>query len=84
MHRSEIYRTPLKSRSRNRGESILELAQAFKKLVHQAYPGVNKDAIETLPIDNIIDALNYLEIRLRVRELGPKTLAEAERTALSL
>ena len=33
VNRSEIYRTQLKSRTRNRGESILELAQAIKKLV---------------------------------------------------
>ena len=84
VHRSEIYRTQLKSRSRNRGESIPELAQAVKKLVRQAYPGVNKDVIETLSTDSFIDALNDSEIRLRVRELGPKTLAEAERTALRL
>ena len=84
VHRSKIYRTQLKSRSRNRGESIPELAQAVKKLVRQAYPGVNKDVIETLSTDNFIDALNDSEIRLRVRELGPKTLAEAERTALRL
>ena len=84
VHRSEIYRTQLKSRSRNRGESIPELAQAVKKLVRQAYPGVNKDVIETLSTDSFIDALNDSEIRLRVRELGPKTLVEAERTALRL
>ena len=58
-----------------------ELAQAVKKLVRQAYPGVNKDVIETFSTDNFIDALNDSEIRLRVRELGPKTLAEAEQTA---
>ncbi|MCG8047769.1 MAG: hypothetical protein N0E48_19440, partial [Candidatus Thiodiazotropha endolucinida] len=49
-----------------------------------AYPGVNKEVIETLSIDNFIDALSDSDIRLRVRELGPKTLAEAERTALRL
>ena len=84
VNRSEIYRAQLKSRVRNRGESIPELAQAVKKLVRQAYPGVNKDVIETLSIDIFIDALTDSEIRLRVRELGPKTLADAERTALRL
>ena len=39
-NRSEIFRTQLKSRSRNKGETIPELAQAIKKLVRQAYPGV--------------------------------------------
>ena len=35
---------------------------------------MNKDVIETLSTD----ALNDSEIRLHVRELGPKTLAKAE------
>ena len=45
---------------------------------------MNKDVIETLAIDNFVDALTDSAIRLRVRELGPKTLADAERTALRL
>ena len=84
VNRSEIYRTQLKSRTRHKGESIPELAQSIKKLVRQAYPGVNKDVIETLAIDNFIDALTDSDLRLRVRELGPKTVGDAERTALRL
>ena len=84
VNRSEIYRTQLKSRTRNRGETIPELAQAIKKLVRQAYPGVHKDVIETLAIDHFIDALTDSEIRLRVREFDSKTLADAERSALRL
>ena len=83
-NRSEIFRTQLKSRARNKGESIPELAQAVKKLVRQAYPGVSKDVIEILSIDHFIDALSDSDIRLRVREFCPKTLADAERTALRL
>ena len=84
VNRSEIYRTQLKSRTRNKGEAIPELAQAIKKLVRQAYPGVHKDVIETLAIDHFIDALTDSDIRLRVREFDHKTLAEAERSALRL
>ena len=51
VNRSEIYRTQLKSRTRNKGETIQEWTQAIKKLVRQAYPGVNKDVIETLSLD---------------------------------
>ena len=83
-NRSEIFRTQLKSRTRNKGETIPELAQAVKKLVRQAYPGVGKDVIEILSIDHFVDALSDSDIRLRVREFGPKTLADAERTALRL
>ena len=56
VNRSEN-RTQLKSRNRNRGETIPELAQAIRILVRQAYPGVHKDVIETLAIDHFIDAL---------------------------
>ena len=84
VNRSEIYRTQLKSKVRNKGESIPELAQAIKKVVRQTYLGVNKDVIETMAIDNFVDPLTDSDIRLRVRELGPKTLADAERTALRL
>ena len=64
VYRSEIFRTQLKSRVRNKGETIPELAQSIKKLVRQAYPGVNKDVIETLSLDVFIDALTDSDIRL--------------------
>ena len=84
VNRSEIYRTQLKSRTRNKGETIPQLAQAIKKLVRQAYPGVHQDVVETLAIDHFIDALTDSDIRLRVREFDPKTLADAEKSALRL
>ena len=69
VNQSEIYRTQLKSRTRHTGEKIQELAQAIKKLVRQAYPGVSKEVIETLSLDNFIDAITNSDIRMRVREL---------------
>lgn len=84
VNRSEIYRTQLKSRTRNKGETIQELAQAIKKLVRQAYPGVNKGVIETLSLDNFIDAITDSDIRMRVRELSPKSLEEAEQICVRL
>ena len=84
VNQSEIYRTQLKSRTRHTGETIQELAQAIKKLVRQAYPGVNKEVIETLSLDNFIDAITDSEIRMRVRELSPKSLDEAEQICVRL
>ena len=84
VNRSEIYRTQLKSRTRNKGETIQELAQAIKKLVQQAYPGVNKDVNETLSLDNFIDAITDSDIKMRVRELSPKSLEEAEQICVRL
>ena len=84
VNQSEIYRTQLKSRTRHTGETIQELAHAIKKLVHQAYPGVNKEVIETLSLDNFIDAITDSDIRMRVRELSPKSLDEAEQICVRL
>ena len=84
VNRSEICRTQLKSRTRSKGETIQELAQAIKKLVRQAYPGVNKDVIETLSLDNFIDAITDSDIGMRVRELSPKSLEEAEQICVRL
>ena len=84
VNQSEIYRSQLKSRTRNRAETIQELAQAIKKLVRQAYPGVNKEVVETLSLDNFIDALTDNDMRMRVRELNPKSLEEAEQACVRL
>ena len=84
VNQSEIYRTQLKSTTRNKGETIQELAQAIKKLVRQAHPGVNKDVIETLSLDNFIDAITDSDIRMRVQELIPKSLDEAGQICVCL
>ena len=84
VNKSEIYRTQLKSRTRNKGETIPELAQAIKKLVRQAYPGVNKEVFETLSLDYFIDAITDSDLRLRLREAGPKSLEDAEQTAVRI
>ena len=45
----------------------------------QSYPTVSLDVIEALELDHFIDALTDTEIRLMLREIRPKTLAEAEK-----
>ena len=60
------------------------MAQSIKKLVRQAYRGVNKDVIETLSLDNFMDAITDSDIRMRVRELSPKSLDEAQQICVRL
>ena len=84
VNQSEIYRTQLKSRTMNKGKTIQELVQAVKKLVRQAYPGVNKVVIETLSLDNFIDTITDSDFRMRVRELSPKSLDKAEHICVCL
>lgn len=83
-NRAEVFRAQLKSRVKGKGETIPELAQAIKKLTRQSYPKATLDVIETLALDHFIDALTESEIRLRLREVGPKSLSEAETIAVRM
>ena len=83
-NRAEVFRSQLKARSKGKGETTAELAQAIRKLTRQAYPQVSLDMVEVLSIDHFIEALPESEIRLRLREVGPTTLAEAERIAVRM
>lgn len=83
-NRAEVFRAQLKSRVKGKNESIPELAQAIKKLSRQAYPNATLDVIEALALDHFIDASSESEIRLRLREVGPKTLSEAESVAVRM
>lgn len=83
-NRSEVFRSELQSRVRLRNETLPELAQAIKKLTRRAYPGTTELVRDTLALDYFIDAIPESEIRLRLREVGPKSMTEAENTAVRL
>lgn len=83
-NRAEVYRTQLKCRLRAKGETIPELAQSIRKMTRQAYPTASSDVVETLALDCFIDAINESEIRLRLREICPKNVSEAEQVAVRM
>ena len=66
-----MFRSQLKFRSKGKGETTAELAQAIRKLTRQAYPQVSLDVVPALSVDHFIDALPESEIRLCLREVGP-------------
>ncbi|CAC5407089.1 unnamed protein product [Mytilus coruscus] len=84
INRSEVFRAELQTRVRLRNESLPELAQAIKKLTRRAYPGTSPIVRDTLALDYFIDAITETDIRLRLREVGPKTIYEAENIAVRL
>lgn len=83
-NRTEVFRSQLKSRVKGKGETTAELAQSVRKLTRQAYPKVSLSVIEALALDYFIDAIPETEIRMRLREVGPMTLAEAEKIAVRM
>ena len=83
-NKAEVFRTQLKTRIRNKGETIPELAQSIRKMTRLAYPTGSQDVVEALALDAFIDALTDSEVRLRFRETGAKTLSEAEKMAVRM
>ena len=53
-------------------------------LVSQAYPWIIKDVVETLSLDNYIDAITDSDSRMRVRELSLTSLEAAEKICVRL
>lgn len=82
--RAEIFRSKLQSKTQGRSETIPELAQSIRKLTRKAYPSATSEVVDLLALDYFIDALPEMDIRLRLREIGPKTVGEAERIAVRL
>ena len=83
-NRSELFKAELQGKVRGRNETIPELVESIKKLTRRAYRNVTPDVADTLAIDYFIDAIPESEIRLRLKELGPKTMTEAENIAVKL
>ncbi|CAC5406136.1 unnamed protein product [Mytilus coruscus] len=84
MNRSEVFRAELQTRVRLKNETLPELAQAIKKLTRRAYPDTTALNMDKLPLDYFIDAIPETDIRLRLREVGPTSINEAENIAVRL
>ena len=73
---AEIFRSKLKSRYQEKGETLPELAQNIRKLTRLAYPSASTEVVEILTIEQFTEAINDSDIRLRLREQGLKTMSE--------
>ena len=82
--RSELYRAKLQTRIRGKDETLPELAQSIKKLTRLAYPIAHSTLISVLSLEHFIDAIPDGDIRLRLREVNPKNINEAETLAVRL
>ena len=83
-NQAEKFRVQLKNRLHGRNETLLELAQAIRRLTRRAYPSANYQLQETLPKEYFVDALNDGDIRWRVFQSRPVSLEDALRVAVEL
>ena len=72
---AELHRMKLRSRLRRRDESLPELVEDIERLAKLAYPEASVAVLDTLTKDQFIDALTDDELRLRVAQARPSSLA---------
>lgn len=82
--RIELHKAEFRARHRERDEKLPDLASSLRRLVSRAYPEAVLDLQDSLAKDQFIDALEDREIRMKLRESGPKTLDEAVSRALQI
>ena len=82
--RIELHKAEFRARRRERDEKLPDLASSLRRLVGKAYPEAIPDLQDSLAKDQFIEALEDREIRMRIRESGPKTLDEAVSRALQI
>ena len=74
---SDKHRMELRLRRRHSGESLAALHQDIQRLIVLAHPTFASEARDVMACDYFVDALNDLEMALKLRERSPKSLDEA-------
>ncbi len=64
-NQTELYKIQLKSRTRQRDETLSELGQSVRRLASMAYPDASTELVEILAKDHFIEALQDSEMRLK-------------------
>src|SRR3989442_8550318 len=78
------FRTLLKTRRRQPGESLRTLYQDVCRLLMLAYPGPQNELRDLLAVEAFVDSLDDNELEISVKDKFPQTLAEAFQAALRL
>ena len=83
-NQTALYRTQLKFRRRQKGETLAELVNDVRRLIVLAYPGPSSSMKEALACEAFLEALNDKELAMKIREKEPPTLEEAYQFAMRL
>ncbi|XP_050730508.1 uncharacterized protein LOC127005599 [Eriocheir sinensis] len=79
---AEVYRARLKKRTRERGETLSQLAQDVEALVRRSYPAAPEEMIVVLARDFFVDALHDQQLQIYVKQAHPGDLQVALARAL--
>jgi len=82
--RVELHKAEFRVRRREKDEKLTDLSGSLRRMVRKAYPEAADGLQDSLAKDQFIDALEDREMRLRLRESGPKTLDEVVSRALQI
>lgn len=83
-NRMEMFRTTLKSRTKQKNETLQELAQSIRRLTRNAYPQAPMELREILAKDTFVDALEDINTEWKIRQSRPGTLNQALDIAVEL
>jgi hypothetical protein len=78
----DLFRAQLKSYKRKKGSTLAELCQEIRRLTRKAYPNVTAELMDSFARDQFIDALGDTNHQWFVKQSRPKSLQDAERTAV--
>lgn len=79
---AEVFKSELRSRRRQSGESLPAFAQEINRLVQRAYPDMGQQGIEELAIERFREAIPDHEQRMAVFRSKARTMDQAVKAAL--
>jgi len=80
--RVKLHKAEFRAPRREKDEKLTDLSGSLRRMVRKAYPEAADGLQDSLARDQFIDALEDREMRLKLRESGPKTLDEVVSRAL--
>ena len=79
-----LYRTQLRTRRRGKNETLQAVYLDVSRLAALAYPGRPTEHGDAIAVDAFIEALDDVELEMRIRDREPRDLDSAYRLALML
>ena len=83
-HQEPWFRSQLRRRRRDAGETLPHLAQDIERLVSMAYPSATAELRDSLTCDSFMDALGDAELHIAVRQSRPSSLPQALASAIEI